>query len=389
MTESRDFDIVIYGATGFTGKLVAEYMVAINGHGLRWAMAGRSAEKLASVRDDIGAAADTPLVVADANDPSSLRNMVSRARCVISTVGPYQLYGSDLVAACAELGTHYVDLSGEPLWMHDMIASYHDAAVASGARIVHSCGFDSVPFDLGVFFLQDAARETLGAACPRVRGRVRAMNGEFSGGTAASMGATIEAITAKPELFSVLVDPFCLADGFTGPEQPADNVPYEDDVLGQWVAPFIMATINTKNIHRSNALLDHVYGADFRYDEMMATGAGDEGKAIAEIVAATNPLAGDDVPAPGEGPSRESREAGNYDVLFIGTTEDGREIRAAVTGDMDPGYGSTSKMIAESAVCLIEDCADLPGGIYTPAPAMGHRLIKRLVDHAGLTFELE
>ena len=199
----------------------------------------------------------------------------------------------------------------------------------------------------------------------------------------------MEAIKEKPELFSVLIYPFCLADGFQGPEQPADNKPYEDEVLGQWVAPFIMAAINTKNVHRSNALLGHAYGADFLYDEMMLTGPGEEGKAIAEMVASVNPLEGDGVPAPGEGPSRESREAGNYDVLFVGTTADGREIRAAVAGDMDPGYGSTSKMITESAVCLLEDCADLPGGIYTSAPAMGHKLIKRLVDHAGLTFELE
>jgi len=389
MSTAREFDIVIYGATGFTGRLVAEYMIAKQGHGLRWAMAGRSADKLASVRDEIGAPGDTPLVVADAGDPASVRTMVGNARCIISTVGPYQLYGTDLVAACAELGTDYVDLSGEPLWMHDMIATYHDAAVASGARIVHSCGFDSLPFDLGVLFLQDAAREKLGSTCPRVRGRVRAMNGEFSGGTAASLGATMTAIQAKPELFNVLINPFCLADGFQGPEQPRDNKPYEDEVLGQWVAPFIMAAINTKNVHRSNALMGHPYGTDFEYDEMMLTGPGEQGKAVAEVVAAANPLVGDDVPAPGEGPSRESREAGNYDVLFVGTTADGQEIRAAVTGDMDPGYGSTSKMIAESAVCLIEDCPDLPGGIYTSAPAMGHKLIKRLVDHAGLTFDLE
>ncbi len=389
MNDAKNLDIVIYGATGFTGRLVAEYLVAKAGHGLRWAMAGRSADKLISVRDEIGAATDTPLVVADAGDPESLRAMVASARCIISTVGPYQLYGSDLVAACAELGTDYVDLSGEPIWMHEMIAAHQDAAAASGARIVHSCGFDSIPFDLGVLFLQDAAIKQHGGPCPRVRGRVRAMNGEFSGGTAASLNATMDAIKAKPELFSVLINPFCLADGFEGPEQPADNKPYEDERLGQWVAPFIMATINTKNVHRSNALMEHRYGTDFRYDEMMLAGAGEQGKAVAEMIASANPLGGDDAPAPGEGPSRESREAGNYDVLFVGTTAGGNDIRAAVTGDMDPGYGSTSKMLTESAVCLLEDCADLPGGIYTPAPAMGHKLIERLVSHAGLTFELE
>jgi len=389
MAGNREFDIVIYGASGFTGRLVAEYMASKSGHELKWAMAGRSESKLASVRDEIGAPADTPLVVADASDPASLRAMIGSTRCICTTVGPYQLYGSDVVAACAELGTDYVDLSGEPGWMHEMISKHHEAAVASGARIVHSCGFDSIPFDLGVLYLEDAAQEKFGKPCPRVKGRVRAMNGEFSGGTAASLNATMEALGSNPGLLKVLANPFSLANGFAGPEQPADNKIYEDDSVGQWVAPFIMAAINTKNVHRSNALMGHPYGTDFQYDEMMMTGPGDEGKAVAEFVATHNPLQGDDVPAPGEGPSKESREAGNYDLLFIGTTEDGNELRAAVTGDMDPGYGSTSKMIAESAACLLLDCADVPGGIYTPAPAMGHKLIKRLTTHAGLTFSLE
>ena len=349
-------------------------------------MAGRNADKLSTVREEIGAPASTPLVVADSADADSLRALAESTRCVITTVGPYQLYGSDLVAACAEAGTDYVDLCGEPLWMRDMIAAHGERAKQSGARIVFSCGFDSVPFDLGVLFLQDAAQREFGAPCPRVRGRVRAMNGEFSGGTAASLGATMARVKKEPDLVKALMDPFCLADGFVGPPQPADNKPKEDEVLGQWVAPFIMATINTKNIHRSNALLGHRYGEDFRYDEMMVTGSGEAGKSAAEGVASANPLAGDKAPAPGEGPSREAREAGNYDLLFIGTTADGREIRAAVTGDMDPGYGSTSKMISECAVCLLEDCGDLGGGIYTPAPAMGQRLIRRLKAHAGLTF---
>ncbi|MEO1079962.1 MAG: saccharopine dehydrogenase NADP-binding domain-containing protein [Pseudomonadota bacterium] len=389
MATNRELDIVVYGASGFTGRLVAEYLAAKNGHGLRWAMAGRNAEKLAAVRDEIGAPADTPIVTADSADPASIRAMAESCRVVITTVGPYQLYGAELVAACAAAGTDYVDLCGEPLWMADMIAAHGDAAAASGARIVFSCGFDSIPFDLGVLFLQDAAKESLGAVCPRVRGRVRAMNGEFSGGTAASLGATMAAIQKEPELLQKLVDPFCLADGFRGPEQPADNKPREDELLGQWVAPFIMATINSKNVHRSNALMGHPYGEDFRYDEMMLTGPGEQGKAVAEMVASSNPLGGEDAPKPGEGPSRESREAGNYDILFVGTSADGQEIRAGVSGDMDPGYGSTSKMIAESAVCLIEDCADVSGGIYTPAPALGQRLIKRLVAHAGLDFRRE
>lgn len=389
MSIQKQFDVVIYGASGFTGRLVAEYMLKQYGTSARWAMAGRSAAKLADVRDEIGAPADTPLVVADASNPASVREMVANARCVITTVGPYQLYGSDLVAACAELGTDYVDLSGEPAWMYEMINAHHATAVKTGARIVHSCGFDSIPSDLGVYFLQQAAQKHFNKPATRVRGRVRAMQGEFSGGTAASLGATMIALGKQPELLAVLGNPFSLSDGFTGPAQPSDTAPYEDDVIGQWVAPFIMATINTKNVHRSNALLGHPYGKDFEYDEMMITGPGQQGKATAEFIAASNPLEGDDVPKPGEGPSRATREAGHYDVLFVGHTNDGEEIRAAVTGDMDPGYGSTSKMIAESALCLVQDCPDLPGGIYTPAPAMGDKLIKRLIANAGMTFALE
>ena len=385
----REFDIIVYGASGFTGRLVAEYMHNQYGRSVNWAMAGRSEEKLAQVRDEMGIDAATPLVAANADKQDELAAMAARTKVMITTVGPYQLYGSGLLAACAEAGTDYVDLSGEPGWMHDMIGAHQATAKASGARIVHSCGFDSIPFDLGVYYLQQAAQEKFGAPCNQIRGRVRAMNGEFSGGTAASLGATMAAVAKNPDLLGILINPFALADGHQGPEQPADNAPYEDASIGQWVAPFIMAPINTKNVHRSNALLGHAYGKDFLYDEMMVTGPGEEGKAMAEFVASVNPLEGDDVPQPGEGPSQEAREAGNYDVLFVGTTATGERIEAAVGGDMDPGYGSTSKMLAESAMCLLTDSDGVAGGIYTPAPAMGEKLIKRLCDHAGLYFRLE
>jgi len=389
MDNSREFDIVVYGASGFTGQLVVEYLAARDGLGLRWAMAGRSLEKLAQVREETGAAPDTPLLVADAGDSASVRELAARTRCVCSLVGPYQLYGSELVAACAESGTDYVDLCGEPLWMYDMINRHQQRAVASGARIVHSCGFDSVPFDLGVLYLQNAARERFGRPCQQVHARVMAMKGAFSGGTAASLGATDELVARDDGMRAVLDDPFCLAAGFRGPEQPASDKVYEDETIGKWVAPFLMAAINIRNIHRSNALMGHPYGTGFRYDEMMVTGAGEKGRAVAEVLASMNPLVGEGAPGPGEGPSREVREAGFFDLLFIGTTDDGREIRLAVGGDMDPGYGSTSKMIAESAACLVQDCAGLPGGFYTPAPALGEQLIERLVDRAGFTFELD
>jgi len=391
MSEDNKFDVIIYGSTGFTGRLVVEYMISQYGHDgdVSWAMAGRSLDKLAQVRDEVGAHPATPLIVANSDDSDSLNEMVNQAKCVLTTVGPYQLYGSDLVSSCAKLGTDYVDLTGEPGWMHEMIEQHEETAKSSGSRIVFSCGFDSIPFDLGVLFTQNAAKEKYGMPAPHVRGRVKAMNGEFSGGTVASLNATMSTLRKKPELIKVLINPFSLTGGFTGPDQLDDSKPLFDDKLDLWVAPFIMASINTKNVHRSNALMGHFYGEDFCYDEMSIAGPGEEGKAAAEFMSTLNPLTGEDVPAPGEGPSRESRESGNYDVLFCADMPNGETLEATVTGDMDPGYGSTSKMIAESAVCLVKDCADLGGGIYTPAPSMGTKLISRLIDKAGLAFNLK
>ena len=391
MNNDNKFDVVIYGATGFTGKLVAEYMVSQYGHNqdITWAMAGRNINKLEKVRDEIGAHEETPLLIVDSEDKESLNVMTAQAKCILTTVGPYQLYGSDLVKSCAEAGTDYVDLTGEPGWMYEMIEENEKLAKESGARIVFSCGFDSIPFDLGVFFIQEAAKEKYGKPAPHVRGRVRAMNGEFSGGTVASLSATMSTLKEKPELISVLVNPFSLSGDFQGPDQLDDSKPLFDEKLDMWVAPFIMASINTKNVHRSNALMGHSYGEDFCYDEMSIAGPGEEGKAAAEFMATINPLAGEDMPAPGEGPSKDSRENGNYDVLFCADMPDGETLKATVTGDMDPGYGSTSKMIAESAVCLVKDCDGLEGGIYTPAPSMGQKLIKRLITKAGLTFTLD
>ena len=239
----------------------------------------------------------------------------------------------------------------------------------------------------GAGYLKKEVIKKFGKPAANVRGRVRAMNGEFSGGTAASMAATMSSLKTKPELFEILVNPFALSDGFTGPEQAQDSKPVYDEKLETWVAPFFMAPINTKNVHRSNVLMDHLYGEDFCYNEMWIQGPGEEGKAAAEFVASMNPLA--DAPAPGEGPSKESRDNGNYDVLFCADLADGSTIQAAVSGDLDPGYGSTSKMIAESAICLVKECPELVGGIYTPAPAMGEKLIARLQANAGLDFRFE
>ena len=385
----KSFDVVIYGATGFTGKLVVEYMQEKYGNdeGVSWAIAGRSKEKLIAVSEDLKIGSNVPHLLVDSNDTDSIVSMVQQAKCVLTTVGPYQLYGANILQQCVIHGVDYVDLCGEPGWMHEMINEHAEQAKETGARIVFSCGFDSIPFDLGVYFLQKEVIARHGQPASNVRGRVRAMNGEFSGGTAASLGATMASLKEKPELFEILVNPFALSNGFTGPEQAQDSKPIYDDKLETWVAPFFMAPINTKNVHRSNALMDHLYGEDFCYNEMWIQGPGEEGKAAAEFVSSMNPLA--DAPAPGEGPSKESRENGNYDVLFCADLTDGSSLHASVSGDMDPGYGSTSKMIAESALCLINDCSDLSGGIYTPAPSMGEKLIARLQASAGLTFKIE
>ena len=385
----KSVDVVIYGATGFTGKLVVEYMQEKYGkdEGISWAIAGRSEEKLNSVREELKVGSNVPQLLVDSNDTDSIASMVQQTKCVLTTVGPYQLYGANILQQCVIHGVDYVDLCGEPGWMHEMINEHAEQAKETGARIVFSCGFDSIPFDLGVYFLQKEVIARHGQPASNVRGRVRAMNGEFSGGTAASLGATMASLKEKPELFEVLVNPFALSNGFTGPEQAQDSKPIYDEKLETWAAPFFMAPINTKNVHRSNALMDYLYGEDFCYNEMWIQGPGEEGKAAAEFVGSMNPLA--DAPAPGEGPSKESRENGNYDVLFCADLNDGSSLHASVSGDMDPGYGSTSKMIAESALCLVDDCSELSGGIYTPAPAMGEKLIVRLQASAGLTFKIE
>ena len=386
---AKEFDIVVHGATGFTGRLVIEYLLTRKGSGLRWAMGGRSADKLAAVRDEVGAPADTALVVIDSHDPASLNALMGRTRLVLTTVGPYQLYGSELVKACAESGVDYVDLCGEPAWMRQMIDAHHAAAKASGARIVFSCGFDSIPFDLGVLKVQDEMRQRFGSPASRVRGRVRKMKGTFSGGTAASFKATMAAAATQAGVLDLLKNPFSLTPGFTGPRQPTGHKPMVDEVMGVWVAPFVMATINTRNVHRSNFLLKQAWGADFVYDEMIVTGPGDKGQAAAEAIAADKSMSGADVLQPGEGPSRAEREAGFYDVLFIGNNAAGESCSVSVHGDRDPGYGSTSKMIAEAAMCLLQDAAETPGGIWTPASAMGQKLIDRLQAHAGLNFQVE
>ena len=389
MKSDRPYDIVVYGATGYTGRLVAEYLSQnYRGKGLAWAMAGRSMAKLEEVRDLIGAPTDTPLIEANSDDPASMAALAESARVILTTVGPYQLYGEPLVKACVAAGTDYADLCGEPAWMREMIDKYHAAAQASGARIAFSSGFDSIPFDLGVLMLQKEAVARFGKPAPRVKGRVRAMQGSFSGGTAASLTETMKAVARNPKLIPILQSPFGLTPGFEGPSQPMGLVPEYEESVGKWAAPFIMATINTKNVHRTNLLLGHPYGEDFRYDEMMLTSAGELGQKAAHAVGEMlkNPF-GAKPPKPGEGPSPEERENGHYDVLFIGEYPDGQSLRYGVIGRYDPGYGSTSRMLSETGIALLECQAD--GAISTPGALLGEALVTRLQDHAEITFAVE
>ena len=403
------FDLVVFGATSFVGQILCRYLLDQFGTGgaLRWAAAGRSQDKLQALRSGLGPGArDLPLLAADAQDPASLEAMCGQARVVVSTVGPYALYGEPLVKACAGSGTDYCDLTGEVQWIRRMIDRYGDAAQESGARIVHCCGFDSIPSDLGVYFLQRESMRRLGQPCTRVKMRVRAMRGGFSGGTAASLMNAIKEASSDPALRKGLANPYSLwpKGERRGPRQPDVKAAEFDDSFGAWVAPFVMSKINTRIVHRSNALLGHAYGTDFLYDEAVLTGKGTKGRLNATgmamglgafVVAGALPptrwaLERFVLPAPGEGPSPEAQASGFFDLRFQGETADGRSLRAKVTGDRDPGYGSTAKMLGQAAACLAQDVGkdDKPGGFWTPATIFGDRLVERLEADAGLTFEV-
>jgi len=388
MSNEREFDVVIFGATGFTGKLVAEYFQAQYGSdsSVKWAVAGRNETKLSDVKQELGISDNVVSIVADGDDADALDAMTKRTAVVLTTVGPYQIYGEKLLSACVDNGTGY--LCGEPAWMHQMINKYEAKAKETGANIVFSCGFDSVPFDLGVHYLQEHAKKQTGHVIEYVKGRVRKMQGTFSGGTAASLKATMAAAHKDKSVMAALINPHSLTDGASNQPQPDGNKPYFDEQLGTWVAPFIMAAINTKNVHRTNYLGGYSYGKNFQYDEMMMTGPGEKGETMANHVAKDKSLASDDGPKPGEGPSKEERENGFYDVMFVGTATNGDMLAVSVKGDKDPGYGSTSKMISESALCLCKD-VQLSGGFFTPAAALGNKLISRLEEKAGLTFAIE
>jgi len=402
-TGTREFDLVLFGATGFTGRLVAEYLVKKR-PALRWALAGRSLGKLERVRDELSAlepsAKGLPLVAADSMDRAAMDGLARRTRVVCTTVGPYALYGSALLGACAEQGTDYCDLTGEPHWVREMIDAHQARAAETGARIVPSCGFDSIPSDLGVLLLHEqlAAR---GGRLAEAHYRVRRMKGGASGGTIAS-GLHMAERMSDPQVRRVLDDPYSLnpegAPGVAGQEDWLR--PRRDAETGRWLAPFFMAAVNTRVVRRSNALLGYAYGREFRYDEAVDVGRGLAGMARAAATSAGMALSGAVafapvrklaqrfLPAPGEGPSREERESGSFDIELLGVGTAGERVRARVGATQDPGYGATSWMLGESALCLAEDALPERGGLLTPASCMGMKLVERL-RAAGMTFQVQ
>lgn len=401
----RRLDLVVFGATSFVGQLLCRRLVERFGTDgtLKWAIAGRNAAKLDTVATDTGA--DVERIVADATDPQALATLAGATKVVVSTVGPYARYGSELVTAVANAGTDYCDLTGETQWIRRMIDTHTATAQASGARIVHACGFDSIPSDLGVWHLQQQSLERLGEPCTHVSMRVVTLRGGASGGTIASMLNLVEEASHAPELRKLLADPYVLnpPEMRHGPRQRDINRPQRDEATGQWIAPFVMAAVNTRVVQRTHALLGRPWGDDFTYDEAMLMGPGPAGAAkaggltaglatgmgLAAIGPARRALARYVLPKPGEGPSPQAQERGSFDLRFHGTTATGASMTTRVTGDRDPGYGATSRMLAETAQALVElDSAQRLGGFWTPASAFGDDLTQRLEAHAGMTFQV-
>ena len=396
----REYDIIVWGATGFTGRLVVDYMAEQQANSnLKWAVGGRNPQKLQQML----AGRDFAMVTADSGDEASIEALVRKTRVILTTVGPYARYGSSLVAACAKHGTDYCDLTGEVHWMREMITAYQEEARATGARIVHTCGFDSIPSDLGVYFLQKHMLSTHGVPARQIKYRPRAFSGGFSGGTIDSMIAMMEKAREDKSIRTKLADPYVLNDTQRGLDGPDRLSAYYDEDFDSWVGPFVMGSVNTRVVRRSAELLNGLYGRDFQYNEGVLSGKGAGGFlgatgtgvgtgvfVGAASVSFTRGLMQKFLPKPGEGPSDDAINNGYYDIELFGQhpTDSNKNVRVRVKGDKDPGYGSTSKMIAESALALAQDDLPVSGGFWTPASAMGDQLLARLPQSAGVTFEV-
>lgn len=418
-TDKRAYTVVLYGATSFVGQITAHYLAQFLAEqktdnpskSVTWAIAGRDEDKLKKLQNEIASkqhedADELDIIIANSNDDASLDAMTQQTQVIISTVGPYLKYGEPLIKSCAQNGTDYVDLTGEAIFIKDMLDKYQDTAKQSGARIVNSCGFDSIPSDLGVYFTQQHAQDKFNQACETIHMRVKAAKGGLSGGTIASMATIFEEVGEDKSRRKQVANPYLLNDDTDAPTLRQKNVgkPEYDDKHKRWLAPFVMASINTRIVHRSNQLLSYEYGREFKYDEAMWMQDGTKGKLMSYGLSAgllgfasammfkpsRELLSKHVLPKSGSGPSQSEQENGFFDIRFFGTTTKQDNISTKVTGDRDPGYGSTSRMLTQSALCLAQDISqdEVAGGFWTPASAMGDKLIQRLEDHAGLSFEV-
>ena len=410
-SEKRAYAVVLYGATSFVGQITAHYLAEFlsthkdkSGSEITWAIAGRDQEKLNELQSKLASKVD--IIIANSDDAASLDAMTEQTQVIISTVGPYLKYGEPLIKSCVDNGTDYVDLTGEAIFIKDMMDKYQEAAKQSGARIVNSCGFDSIPSDLGVYFTQKQAEAKFDSACDVIHMRVKAAKGGLSGGTIASMATIFEEVGQDKSRRKQVANPYLLNDDKNAPNVRQSNVskPEYDSEHKRWLAPFVMASINTRIVHRSNQLLGYEYGRDFRYDEAMwmkdgikgkltsyALSAGLLGFATAMMITPSRELLSKHVlPKSGSGPSEEEQKNGYFDIRLFGKTANQETITTKVTGDKDPGYGSTSRMLSQAALCLAQDISKetVGGGFWTPASAMGDKLLSRLEEHAGLSFDV-
>ena len=398
----RKYDLVVWGATSFTGKLVTEYLFNKYGSSkIKWAIAGRNLDKLEKVRFQV-ADGNLPMFIADSFDEESLSKFVKKTRVVCSTVGPYSLYGTKLVKLCIENNTNYCDITGEAHWIRNLIDDYHEEAKSKKIKIVNSCGFDSIPSDMGVYFIQNEIKKTYKSYANSVKMRVAGVRGGISGGTYGSINNLLKEAYSNKKIFRVLNNPYGLnpKNKMEGMDKKDLRKIIFDKESNSWIYPFIMAGINTKIVRRSHALTNFQYGKDFRYEEAMMSGKGISGllKAILAVfplaMIGLNPnsflkkIVNSYMPKPGEGPGLEKRKNGFYNLRFYVTIDEKRKAFAKVIGDNDPGYGSTSKMLAESALCLAFDKLPENYGVVTPSFAMGKQLLERLRNNAGLDFKI-
>lgn len=408
----RPYDVILYGATSFVGKITAKYLANfIKNKKINVAIAGRNQNKLDSIFNELDNP-DVGMIIANSDDPASLDAMASQTRAIISTVGPYNYYGEPMIKACVENGTDYVDLCGEMTFVREMINKYEDMAKQTGARIVSTCGFDSLPSDLGVHYLQKNAIATFGEPCKNVSLKVKAAKGGMSGGTLASMVAMMSLASDDPTVKAQFMDPYVLVDE---PHKPTTtqvlhtNAKF-DTTHKRWQTPFIMDPTNSRVVHRSNYLSDFAYSKDFKYEELMWLPNNVKGKVMAKGIAKTlgifekavdnktwrKVLRDHLLPKPGTGPSVKAQESGYFDFRFYGYADDDArkndEVKmvAKVTGQKDPGYGATGMMLSQACLCLALDVSkdDVGGGFWSPAFAMGDKLITRLTNHAMMTFDI-